>query len=127
MVYPASANFGVLMSAKCSPGTMFISRAARRRLCLRSIFFVAFPVCLSGNMKVFWDGCPVLSRSSASSSGSALEVAPESRKANLLDFLFCSFCTQCAATLLDGIPLAIADMAIPTLVVLPAMMISPVL
>jgi hypothetical protein len=69
-------------------------------------------------MKVFWDGCPVLSRSGASSYGAAPEVAPESRKANLLDFLFGSFCAQCAATLLDGIPLAIADMAISTLVVL---------
>jgi hypothetical protein len=117
-MYPASANFGMLTSAECSPGTMFISQAARRRLCLRSIFFVAFPVRPSGNMKVFWDGCPVLSRSGGSSSGAAPEVAPESRKANLLDFLFCSFCTQCAATLLDRIPLAVADMAILTLVVL---------
>ncbi len=85
---------------------------------MKSIFFVAFPVHPSGNMKVFWDGCPVSSRSSASSSGAAPEVAPESRKVNLLDFLFCSFYAQCTTTLLDGIPLAIADMAIPTLVVL---------
>jgi hypothetical protein len=108
----------MLTSAKCSPGTMLISRAARWRLRLRSVFFVAFPVRPSGNMKVFWDGCPVSSRSGESSSGDAPEVALESRKANLVDFLFCSFCAQCAATLLDGIPLAIADMAIPTLVVL---------
>ncbi len=74
---------------------------------------------LSGNMKVFWDGCPVSSRSGVSSSGAAPEVDPESRKANLLDFLFCSFCAQCTTTLLDGIPLAIANMAISTLVVLP--------
>jgi hypothetical protein len=47
-----------------------------------------------------------------------MEVALESRKANLLDFLFCSFHAQCAATLLDGIPLAIANMAIPMLVIL---------
>ncbi len=59
------------------------------------------------------------SRSGASSSGAAPEVAPESRKAILLDFLFASFRAQCAATLLDGIPLAIANMAISTLVVLP--------
>ena len=97
---------------------MFISRAASQRLCLSSIFFVAFPVRPSRNMNVFWDGCPVLSRPGASSSGAAPEVAPESRKVNLLDFLFCSFYAQCTTTLLDGIPLAIADMAIPTLVVL---------
>ena len=70
-------------------------------------------------MNIFWDGCPVSSRFGASSSGAAPEVALESRKANLLDFLFCSFCAQCAATLLGGIPLAIAYMAISTLVVLP--------
>ncbi len=119
VVYPTSANFGMLTSDECSPGTMFISRAARPRLCLRSIFFVTFPVRLSGNMKVLWDGCPVLSRSGASSSSAAPEVAPESRKGNLLDFLFCSFCAHCATTLLDRIHLAIANMAISTLVVLP--------
>ncbi len=118
VVYPASTNFGMLTSAECSPGTMFIYRAARRRLCLRSIFFVAFPVHPSGNMKVFWDGCPVSSRSGASSSGAAPEVAPESRNANLYDFLLCNFCTQCVATLLDGIPFTITNMAISTLVVL---------
>ncbi len=116
-MYPAPAIFGMLTSAECSPGTMFISRVARQRLCLRSIFFVAFLVRPSGNMKVFWDGCPVSSRSGASSSGAAPEVALESRKANLFDFLSCSFHAQCAAILLDGIPLAIADMAILTLVV----------
>ncbi len=95
---------------------MFISRAASRRLCLSSIFFVAFPVRPSGNINVFWDGCPVSSRSGASSSGAAPEVAPESRKANLLDFLFCSFCAQCAAILLGEFPVTVADMAFLMLV-----------
>jgi hypothetical protein len=95
---------------------MFISRAASRRLCLSSILFVAFPVCPSGNMNVFRDGCPVSSRSSGSSSGAAPEVAPESKKANLLDFLFCRFCAQCAAILLGGFPVTISDMAFLMLV-----------
>jgi hypothetical protein len=119
VVYSATANFGMLTSAKCSPVTMFISRVARRRLCLRSIFFVAFTVRPSGNMNVFWDDCLVPSGSGAFSSGAAQEVALESRKANLLDFLFCSFRAQCATTLFDGTPLAIANMAISMLVVLP--------
>ena len=55
-------QFGILISAKWSPGTMFISIAASRRLCFSSIFFVAFPVCPSGNIKVFLDGCPVSAR-----------------------------------------------------------------
>ena len=89
---------------------MFISLAASRRLCLSSIFFVAFPVRPSGNINVFLDGCPVSSRSGSSSAGAAPEVAPESRKANRLDFLVCSFRAQCAATLLGGFSVVIVDM-----------------
>ena len=95
---------------------MFISLAASRRLCLSSIFFVAFPVRPSGNINVFLDGCPVSSRSGSSSAGAAPEVAPESRKANRLDFLVCSFRAQCAATLLGGFSVVIVDMALSLLV-----------
>ena len=95
---------------------MFISLAASRRLCLSSIFFVAFPVRPSGNINVFLDGCPVSSRSGSSSAGAAPEVAPESRKANRLDFLVCSFRAQCAATLLGGFLVMIVDMALSLLV-----------
>ncbi len=116
VVYPASANFGILISAECSPGTMIISRAASRRLCLSSIIFVAFPVCPSGNINVFLEGCPVSIRSGSSSAGAAPEVAPESRKANRLNFLLCSFCAQCAATLLGGLTVTIAYMAFSLLV-----------
>ena len=116
VVYPASANFGILTSAECSPGTMFISRADSRRLCLSSIFFVAFPVRPSGNINVFLEDCLVSIRSGLSSAGAAPEVAPESRKANRLSFLLCSFCAQCAATLLGGLPVPIADMALSMLV-----------
>jgi hypothetical protein len=116
VVYPASANLGILTSAEWSPGMMFISRAASRRLCHRSIFFVAFPVRPSGNITAFVDGCPVSSRSGLSSSGAAPKDAPESRKANLLDFLLCNFCAQFAATLLVGPEFAIADRALSALV-----------
>ena len=95
---------------------MFISLAASRRLCLSSIFFVAFPVRPSGNINVFLDGCPVSSMSGLSSAGAAPEVAPESRKANRLDFLLCNFCAQCTATLLGGFLVMIADMALSLLV-----------
>ncbi len=116
VVYPASANFGILTSAKWSPGTMFISRAVSHRLCLSNIFFVAFPVCSSGNTNVFLDGCPVSTRSGLFSAGAAPEVAPKSRKANRLNFLLCNFRVQCAATLLGGLPVVIADMALSMLV-----------
>jgi len=115
-VYPASANFGILTSAECSPGTMFISQADSRRLCLSSIFFVALHVLLSGNINVFLEDCPVSMRSGSSSAGAAPEVAPESRKANRLNFLLCSFRAQCAATLLGGFTVTIADMAFSLLV-----------
>ena len=95
---------------------MFISLAASRRLCLSSIFFVAFPVRPSGNINVFLDGCPVSTRSSSTSAGAAPEVAPESRKANRLDFLVCSFRAQCAATLLGEFLVVIVDMALSLLV-----------
>ncbi len=116
VVNPVSTNFGVLSSAKWSPGMMFISWAASQRLCCRSIFFVTFPVHPSGNIIVFMDGCLVSSKSGWSSSGAAPKVAPESKKANLLDFLLCNFCTQCTATLLVGPPFAIADRALSALV-----------
>jgi hypothetical protein len=95
---------------------MFISLAAILRLCLSSIFFVAFPVRPSGNIIFFLDGCPVLTRSGMSSSGAAPDVAPESRKANRLSFLLCNFRAQCAATSLMGLPVPIADMALSMLV-----------
>jgi hypothetical protein len=95
---------------------MFISRAASRRLCLSSNFFVAFPVRPSGNMHVFLDGCPVSTRSGPSSAGAAPEVAPKSRKANLFNFLLCNFHAQCAATLFGGFPVVIADMSLSMLV-----------
>ena len=50
-----------------------------------------------------------------SSAGAALEVAPKSRKANLLNCLLCSFFAQCAATLLGGIPFPIANRALSML------------
>ena len=62
-----------------------------RRLCLISIFIVAFPVRPSGNINVFLDGCQVSSRSGSSSAGAAPEVAPKSRKVNCLNFLLCNF------------------------------------
>ena len=95
---------------------MFISRSASRRLCFRSIFFVTFPVRLSGNMNVFLDCCSVSTRSGSSSAGAAPEVAPKSRKVNRLNFLLCSFCAQCAATLLGGLPFPTADKALSMLV-----------
>ena len=110
-MYPASANFDILIRAECSPGTMFISLAASRRLCLSSILFVAFPVRPLGNIKVFSDGWPVSSRSSSTSSGAAPEVAPKSRNANRLSLLILNFCAQCNSCLLGGIPLPIADRA----------------
>ena len=115
-MYPASANFGILISAECSPGTMFISLAASPRLCFSSIFFVAFLVRLLGNMNVFLDGCPVSSRSGLTSSGAAPDVAPESRKATHLSLLMLNFCAQCNSGLLGGIPLPMADRAVSMLV-----------
>ncbi len=112
VVYPASASFGMLISAECSPGTMFISLAASHRLCLSSILFVAFPVRPSGNIQVFSDECPVSSSSSLTSSGAAPEVAPESRKATCLSLLMLNFLAQCDSCLLGGIPLPIADRAV---------------
>ena len=94
---------------------MFISLAASRRLCFSSIFFVAFPVRPSGNIKVFLDGCHVSARSGSSSAGAAPEVAPESRNANRLNCLLCSFFPQCVATLLGGLPFPIADRALSML------------
>ena len=111
-MYPASAIFGILISAECSPGTMFISLAASRRLCFSSIFFVAFPVRPSGNMKVFSDGCLVSSRYVSTSSGAAPDVAPESRKATRLSPLMLNFRAQCNSSLLGGIPLPMADRAV---------------
>ena len=61
-------------SAECSPGTMFISRADSRTLCLSSIFFVASPVRPSGNINVFLEDFPVSIRSGSSSAGAAPEV-----------------------------------------------------
>jgi hypothetical protein len=75
-----------------------------------------FPVRPSGNINVFLDGCPVSTRSDSSSAGAAPEVAPESRKANRLNFLLCNFCVQCTPTLLGGLPVMIADMALSMLV-----------
>jgi hypothetical protein len=115
-VYPASTSFGRLASAECSLSRMFISQAASRRLCCRSIFAVAFLVRPSGNITVLLEGCLVSSRSGSCSSGAAPVIAPESRKANLLDFLLCSFCAKCAATLFDGPLFTIADRALSTLV-----------
>ena len=117
-MYPASANFGIVTSpgAEWSPGTTFISQAASCRLCFSSIFFVAFPVRPSGNIKVFLDGCPVLARSGSFYAGAAPEVAPKSRKVNLLSFLLCGFRAQCAATLLSGLPFPISDKALSMLV-----------
>ena len=80
------------------------------------IFFVAFPVRPLGNINVFLEDCPVSIRSGSSSAGAAPEVAPESRKANPLNFLLCSFRVQCAATLLGGLSVTIADMAFSMLV-----------
>jgi hypothetical protein len=37
-------------------------------------------------------------------------------KANRLDFLLCNFHAQCAATLLGGFPVVIAEMALSMLV-----------
>ena len=111
-MYPASANFGILIRAECSHSTMFISLAASRRLCLSSILFVAFPVLPSGNIKVFLDGCPVSSRSGLTSSGAAPEVAPESRNATCLSLLILNFRAQCNSCLLGGIPLPIAARAV---------------
>ena len=111
-MYPASANYGILIRAECSCSTMFISFAASRRWCLSSILFVAFPVRPSGNMKVFSDGSPVSSRSSLTSSGASPEVAPESRYASRLIFLILNFRAQCDSCLLGGIPLPIADRAV---------------
>ncbi len=102
VTYPASASLGTLANGKCRPSRMFISCAAIRQLCLRSIFLVALPVRPSGNMNVFLDILPVLSRSCSSSSRAALDVAPESRKAYRHAFLFANLRAQCAATLLVG-------------------------
>ena len=91
---------------------MFISRADSRKLCLSSIFFVAFHVRPWGNINVF----PVSIRSGLSSAGAAPEDTPESRKVNCLNFLLSSFHVQCAATLLGGLSVMIADMAFSMLV-----------
>ena len=115
MVYPTSANFGILISAECSPGTMFISLAASRRLCFSIIFFVSFPVRPSGNMNVFLDGCLVSSRSGLTSSGAAPDVAPESRKATCFSLLMLNCCARCNSSLLGGIPLPMADRAVSML------------
>ena len=103
VVYPASAILGMLINDECMPGTMFISRAPSRSLCRSIIFLVAGAVRRSGNMKIFIDFSPVSSSSSASSSGPAPEVAPESNTPVLLVFLFAIFRAQCAATLLRGL------------------------
>jgi hypothetical protein len=94
---------------------MFISLAASRRLCFSRIFFVAFPVRPSGNIKVFLDGCPVSARSGSSSDGAAPEVAPESRNANRFSFMLCSCFAQCAAILLSALSFPIADRALSML------------
>jgi hypothetical protein len=80
------------------------------------MFFVAFPVHPLGNINVFLEDCLVSTRSSLSSAGAAPEAAPESRKVTRLNFLLCSFRAQCAATLLGGLPVTIADMAFSMLV-----------
>jgi hypothetical protein len=98
IVYPASTNLGALTNAECKPDTMFISHAVMFRLCLRSIFLVAFPVHPSGNMNIFLDILPVSSRSGSSSSRATPDVAPKSRKAYHHAFLFANLRTQCAAT-----------------------------
>ena len=67
------------MSDVCMPGTMFISRAPSRSLCFNIIFLVAVAVRQSGNMKVFVDLSSVSSNLSASSSGPAPKVAPQSK------------------------------------------------
>jgi hypothetical protein len=116
IVHPASASLGMLTNAKCRPGTMLISCAAIRRLCLRSIFLVAFPVRPLGNMNVFLNILLALSRSCLSSYGAALDVAPESKKAYWHAFLFVNLRAQCAATLLVGWSSVLANMAISPLV-----------
>jgi hypothetical protein len=67
---------------------MFISCAAICRLCLRSIFLVAFQVHPSGNMNVFLDILMVSSRFYWSSSWASPDVAPKSKKAYRRAFLF---------------------------------------
>ena len=109
VVYPASANFGMLTSVECSPGTMFISLAAGQSLCFRHIFFVALFVCLSGNMNVFFDSSPVSSKASSSSSGAAPDVAPVSRIPVFCSLLLITFHAQCAATLLTGLVTVVAS------------------
>ena len=116
VVYPALASFDMLIRDVCMPGMMFISRAPSRRSCFNIIFLVAVAVRRSGNMKVFVDLSPVSSNSSASSSGPAPEVAPESNIPVFLVFLFAIFRAQCAATLLRLLSPACADKIISTLV-----------
>ena len=116
VVYPAFAILGRLISEECMPGTMFISRAPSRSLCLSIIFLVAVAVRLSGNMKVFVEISPVSSSSSVSSSGPAPEVAPESSTPVFLVFLFDILRAQCAATLLRRLLSTCADSASSILV-----------
>jgi hypothetical protein len=86
---------------------MFISLAPSLILCLSSILWVARTLLLSGSMKIFVDGCPVYSKSSASSGLPAPDVAPVSR-IPVRALRFAIFHAQCAAILLLG-PDSIAD------------------
>jgi len=77
--------------SECSPGTMFISWADCRRLCLSSIFFVAFPVHPSGNINVFLEDCPVSIRSGCPLLGLLLRSLPSLWKQTALTSYFVVF------------------------------------
>ena len=80
---------------------MFISLAPSLILCLSSILWVARTLLLLGSMNTFVDGCPVYSKSSASSGLPAPDVAPVSN-IPVRDLRFAIFLAQCAAILLLG-------------------------
>jgi hypothetical protein len=77
---------------------------------------IVLSYCVQEVLRVFVDLSPVSSNSSASSSGPAPEVAPESNIPVFLVFLFAIFCAQCAATLLRLLSPACADNIISMLV-----------
>jgi hypothetical protein len=117
VVYPASANFGMLTSVEHNPGNMFISLAAGQSFCFRRIFFMALFVRLSRNMNIFLDSSPVSSKASSSSSGAAPDFAPVSRISVFHSLLLITFCVQCAVTLLTGLVTVVVVVAMSMLVV----------